>query len=146
MGRWLKEFLAHTPPSLPDIPDTLPTVSGLGVPDIEVSAKITPPDPAEEPTPPLRPGWLVVYRDQRGALCGGCDDRQHGTVKECRWAGVAWTVHLTDGQQLPLTSIRSVGKTDGEGRLVAAWSVRAHGYDGVLNELHDAKKVGYLTQ
>lgn len=82
------------------------------------------------PASPLRFGWLVMYRDQRGALCGGCDDRQHGTVQECRWAVGAWTVHLTDGQRLPLSRIQSVGKTDSEGKLVAAWSVRAHGYDG----------------
>jgi len=98
------------------------------------------PQLATAPASPLQSGWLVVYRDQRGLLCGGCDDRQHGTVHECRWAGATWTVHLTDGQRLPLTSIRSVGKTDGEGRLVAAWSVRAHGYDGDLNEFHDAKR------
>ncbi len=115
---------------------------------IEESAPLQtpPPQPAAAPALPLQPGWLVVYRDQRGVLCGGCDDRQHGMVMECRWDGVAWTVHLTDGQRLPLSSIRSVGKTDGEGRLVAAWSVRAHGYDGDLDEFHDAKKGDSLTQ
>jgi hypothetical protein len=82
------------------------------------------------PTPPLRPGWLVVYRDQRGVLCGGCDDRQRGTVGACRWEGNGWTVHLTDGQRLPLSLIRSVGKTDEAGQLVSAWTVKAHGYDG----------------
>ena len=82
------------------------------------------------PMPPLQPGWRVVYRDHRGVLCGGCDDRQHGTVQECRWKMGGWTVHLTDGQWLPLTNIRSVGKTDGKGKLVAAWTVREHGYGG----------------
>lgn len=86
------------------------------------------------PSPPLLPGWLVAYRDRQGVLCGGCDDRQHGTVQECRWSGAAWTVHLTDRQQLPLANIRSVGKTNGEGKLVAAWTVRECGYDGMKGE------------
>lgn len=82
------------------------------------------------PTPPLHPGWLVVYRDRRGVLCGGCVDRPHGTVEACRWEGNGWTVHLTDGQRLPLSLIRSVGQTDDAGQIVAAWTVREHGADG----------------
>ena len=77
------------------------------------------------PQAPLRPGWLVSYRNQRGMLCGGCDDRQHGTVGECCWTARGWAVHLTDGHQLPLTTIRGVTKPDG-----TAWTVREHGYDG----------------
>jgi len=89
-------------------------------------------DPTEgiTPTPPLQPGWLVSYRDGRGVLCGGCDDRQHGTVQESVWGGSGWTVHLTDGQRLPLSIIRSVGRTDDVGKIVAAWTVREHGFDG----------------
>ena len=83
------------------------------------------------PIPPLQPDWLVAYRDRHWALCGGCDDRQHGTVKECQWDGMAWSVLLTDGQRLPLTSVRSVGQTDSKGKVVAAWSVLEHGYDGM---------------
>ena len=86
-------------------------------------------EPAGQTTP-LQPGWLVVYRDRRGTLCGGCVDREHGTVQECRWEGNGWTVHLTDGQRLPLSLIRSVGQTDKAGQLVAAWTTREHGYDG----------------
>ncbi len=78
--------------------------------------------PSEEP---LQPGWLVSYRDHGGALRGGCDDRPHGTVEACRREGPGWTVLLTDGQRLPLTSIRGVTKSNG-----AAWTVREHGYDG----------------
>ena len=81
--------------------------------------------PLDLPEEPLQPGWVVSYRDQRGALCGGCDDGQHGTVDACRWTAGAWTVHLTDGQRLPLTIIRGVTTPDG-----AAWTVREHGYDG----------------
>jgi hypothetical protein len=85
-----------------------------------------PPEPVglDGPLAPLR-HWLVSYRNPRGMLCGGCDDRQHGTVEECRWTAGGWTVHLTDGQQLPLTIIRGVTKPDG-----TAWTVREHGYDG----------------
>ncbi len=78
--------------------------------------------PSEEP---LQPGWLVSYRDHGGALRGGCDDRAHGTVEVCRREGPGWTVLLTDGQRLPVTSIRGVTKSNG-----AAWTVREHGYDG----------------
>lgn len=67
---------------------------------------------AEKPLTPILPGCVVAYRDRQGRLCGGSDDRAHGTVKECRWDGIGWTVHLTDGQQMPLSLIRAVGKTD----------------------------------
>lgn len=82
------------------------------------------------PIPPLQPGWLVVYRDQRGALCGGCDDRQHGTVDACRMDRNGWTLSLTDGQEMPLSVIRSVGQTDEAGQIIAVWTTREHGYDG----------------
>lgn len=123
MGKWLDKFSADIQESLPDIPDILPSVSGLSGPYREVSAKIT-------PAPPLQPGWLVVYRDRRGTLCGGCDDRAHGTVRACQWQDHGWMVSLTDGQSLPLSTIRSVGQTHESGQLLAAWTVREHGYDG----------------
>ena len=82
------------------------------------------------PLSPIQPGWLVCYRDRGGALCGGCDDRPHGTVQECRWDGRGWTVHLSNGQRLPLSIIRSVGRTDSMGQIVSAWTVKEHGYDG----------------
>lgn len=126
MGKWLDKFSADIQESPPDIPDILPSVSGLSGPDLEASAKNIP----THPPPPLHPGWLVTYRDRRGVLCGGCVDRPHGTVQACRWEGNGWTVHLTDGQRLPLAMIRSVGQTDGAGQIVAAWTVRDHGLDG----------------
>jgi hypothetical protein len=51
-------------------------------------------------------------------------------VRGCTWDGAAWRVTLTDGQTLPLAVMLSVGKTDAAGRVVAAWTVRTHGYDG----------------
>jgi hypothetical protein len=85
---------------------------------------------AESPSAPLLPGWLITWRDRDGRLRGGCDDREAGTVKECRWNQHGWTVSLMDGQRLPLSGIRSVGKTDHRGCVVAAWTVREHGADG----------------
>lgn len=121
----------RNPTSQPEpLSDVHPRVSAWSVRDREVSAQITPPRPANEPTPPLAAGWLVAYRDQSGALRGGCDDRQHGTVEASRWDGKAWTVTLTDGQEMPLSRIRSVGEMNSTGQIVAAWTVREHGYDG----------------
>ena len=87
-------------------------------------------DPLEAvPTPPLQPGWLVVYRDPQGRLRGGHDERDHGTVAKMTWAG-SWTVRLTCGKTLSLSMVRSVAKTNGAGEVVAAWTVRDHGYNG----------------
>lgn len=84
----------------------------------------------EEPLAPILPGWLVTYRDQEGRLCGGSEDKAHGTVQECAWDAGRWTVCLTDGQQVPLWRMKAVGQTDDNGRICAAWTVREHGYDG----------------
>ena len=92
---------------------------------------LKPPD-KETPThvPPLQPGWLVVYRNRQGALCGGADDREHGTVTRCAWNGIGWAVYLTDGQQLSLSLIQAVRQTTGSGQFLAAWRTREHGFDG----------------
>lgn len=117
-------FVADSLPARTDILDTVPSVSTLSVPFSE--------NPAENQSPdsPLQSGWLVVHRDRQGVLRGGSDDRAHATVRACQWDGHAWRVLLTDGQRLPLTAITAVGQTDATGRLIAAWTVRAHGYDG----------------
>lgn len=93
-------------------------------------------------TPPLQPGWIVTYTDPQGRLCGGADDREHGTVKECRWQGSGWIVVLTDGHALPLSTVRAVGSTDAEGRLTAAWTVRGCGYDGTGQETTKKRREG----
>ena len=80
---------------------------------------------ATQPIAPIKPGWFVIYPNREGKLCGGFDEREHGTVLECRWEGTGWTVHLTDGQRLSLSIIRGVGKPNGAG-----WTVKEHGYDG----------------
>ena len=122
------EEASRQTPAIPalEVPLSLP-------PDLpHIRRARTPPETVVHhgPLAPLQSGWLVVYHDRNGVLCGGCDDRAHGTVESCQWDGMAWTVHLTDGQQLPLWAIRSVGKTDADGHVLAAWTVKDHGYDG----------------
>ena len=88
--------------------------------------------PRTDPTPPLLPGWLVTYRDRDGRLCGGADDRQHGTIERLEWIPVHRTfeVILIGGQRLQLRQIRSIGQTDTTGKVIAAWTVEDHGHDG----------------
>ena len=63
MGKWLAKFLADTQGALPDIPDTLPSESGLSGLDLEVCADITPPESAlDGPTAPLQLSWLVAWQ------------------------------------------------------------------------------------
>jgi len=87
------------------------------------------PTKLQNPEAPVQPGWLVAYRDKDYRLRGGCDEREHGTVEACEWNGHTWTVILTNGDQLPLVRIVSVGEMV-EGRLVAAWTTRDCGYNG----------------
>ena len=72
--------------------------------------------------PPLWPGWKSAYRDQ-GRL-------QDGIVRQCIETGRSWAVELSKGHTIPLQRITSVAKTDAQGRVIAAWDTRAHGYDG----------------
>ena len=96
-----------------DLVPILPSVSGLSGPDREVSVKIFPSQLTDDPLiPPLQPGWRIVYMDHQWKLAGGYDDPDHGTVQSCRWEGGAWSVHLTDGQAIPLSRIRSVAALD----------------------------------
>ncbi|TKB64002.1 MAG: hypothetical protein E8D47_12190 [Nitrospira sp.] len=126
MGRWTEE-LRELQAMIPEVSDTL---TGPPAPELVAAALCHSLVATPQPIPPIRPGWLVAYRDQRGALCGGCDDRQRGTVEVCRWNENKWTLCLTDGQEIPLSIVLSVGPTDEAGRIIAAWTVREHGYDG----------------
>ena len=127
MGRWMEE-LRELQAMIPEVSDILTS----SIPPEPVAAVLLlSPVATPQPILPIQPGWLVAYRDRHGTLSGGCDDRKHGTVQECQWRMGIWTVRLTDGQQLPLTSIRSVGQTNSKGKVVSAWSVREHGYDGM---------------
>lgn len=84
--------------------------------------------------PPIEAGWLVAYRDRAGKLCGGADDRPHGTVEACEREAGRWTVVLTDGQRLPLASVRAVAATYPDGRIRGAWDTQRHGFDGNGNQ------------
>jgi hypothetical protein len=78
------------------------------------------PEPATQPSPPLKPGWFVTYTDRQGRLCGDWDDRQKATVTHCLWSEQGWSVHLSDGQTIPLGAVRCVGQTNENGELSAA--------------------------
>src|SRR5262245_27729017 len=80
--------------------------------------------PDRPPTPPLQPGWVVTYTDQRGRLCGGWDERAHSTVKQCHGTGQGCQVELSDGRRISLRAVCAVGQTNADGRLIAAWTVR----------------------
>lgn len=87
--------------------------------------------PANTPVAPLQPAWLIVYRDEVWRLRGGSDEREAGTVRECSWDPYAgWTVILTNGGRVPLRAVRAVSKINTRGQILAAWTVREHGYDG----------------
>lgn len=103
---------------VPDLPEATPATHGQ----------------AGDLLAPILPGWVVTYQDRGGKFCGGSEDKVHGTVKACHWEGGRWTVCLTDGQHVPLSNIRAVGKTDEGGRVLSAWTVREHGYDGRKQE------------
>jgi hypothetical protein len=79
---------------------------------------------------PLQPGWVIGYRDRFGTLRGGFDELQRSTVIECQFNGLTWMVRLSGGEEVDLRSIKSVAKTNDDGAVSAAWTVREHGYDG----------------
>src|SRR5215831_5696257 len=79
-----------------DKTDILPesaSVSGMSDPFPGILSEIsTPLSKNLPPAPPLEPGWLVTYRNQDGKLCGGSENKEDGTVQECRWEAGRWTV------------------------------------------------------
>lgn len=92
----------------------------------QVETILTEPTPQgrqASPEPPLQAGWTISYRDQRNRL-------QDGTVSRCDRTEGTWTVLLTNGTAIPLRWVTSVKKVDAEGKVIAAWDTRAHGYDG----------------
>ena len=72
----------------------------------------------------------MTYRDQAGKLSGGA---AHSSAWDRRTVSLgcrAVDVYLSDGQRVPLSCIRAVGKTDQQGQILEAWTTREHGYDG----------------
>jgi hypothetical protein len=84
----------------------------------------------ERPASPLPSHCFVTYTDSQGRLRGGWDEQATSTVRGCHGMGQGCEVELSDGRRIPLRSIRAVGQTNENGRLMAAWTVRVHGYDG----------------
>lgn len=128
MGKWLSQFVTEHQGSLPDIPDTVDSVSGVSVPETQEATKTSPGAPP--PVPPLPARCFVTWHDSNGKLCGGWDDRDTSIVKRCHGTGATSQVELSNGKTIPLRSVRAVGQLNAEGRLIAAWTVRAHGYEG----------------
>jgi len=130
MGYWMdraKQLTGHDE-SFPHIPEH----QTISEPRVVPAAKTTAlnPLPALPLAPPLQTGWFVTYTDRQGRFCGGWEDRRNATVMSCAWTARGWSVHLSDGQAIPLAAVRCVGQTDEHGDLKAAWPVRECGLDG----------------
>lgn len=132
MGKWLAQFLDEIPGNQTDKTDILPdsgSVSGMSVPlsaiPAEKSSSLGAP-----PASPLPAYCFVAYTDSLGKLRGGWEERPASTVKQCHGVGAACQVELSNGNKIPLQAVRAVGQLNAEGRLIGAWSVRDHGYDG----------------
>lgn len=132
MGKWLTRFLDETPEDQTDIPDTLADsgrISALSVPLPATQTRDFHPwiAPSASPLPAY---CFVAYADSTGKLRGGWEERSSCTVKQCHGLGAACQVELSNGDMIPLRAVRSVGQLNSEGRLVSAWTVKDHGYDG----------------
>lgn len=135
MNNWLTKFLDETREDRTDIPDTLPDfgrTSVLSVPLSDILAeKLPAPSVATPATPVLSTRCFVTYLDSTGRLCGGWDERSACMVRQCHGLGSACQVELSSGVMISLRAVRAVGQLNDEGRLLAAWTVREHGYDGI---------------
>lgn len=132
MGKWLTKFLTEYREPVPDKPDILPSVSGMSgcTPKNSFQNEGPADSGATLSRPSLEAGWVVAYIDRQGKLCGGWGERDQSTVKQCHGTGQDCQVEFSDGRLIPLRAVRTVGQTNAEGRLIAAWTVREHGYDG----------------
>lgn len=133
MDKWLAKFLDDSLEDRTDIPDTLPnsvSMSVLSVPVSGIPAKKIFSPTVDSPASPLPAHCFVTYSDTQGRLCGGWDERNACTVKQCHGVGADCQIRLSDGHTIPLRAVRAVGQLNTEGRLIAVWTVREHGYDG----------------
>ena len=76
---------------------------------------------------PLRPGWLIAYREPRKPLLDG-------TVLRVEPGRAGWLIHLTNGFTVQSRHVKSVGKVE-HGRVVSAWLVRSFGLDGQRDDV-----------
>jgi hypothetical protein len=76
----------------------------------------------EEPRPPLRPGWVVAFKDKHGRIDGG-------TVRGCSSVSGGWSITLSDGRTFRDREILSVGRIE-NGQWLASWTVKVWGLDG----------------
>ena len=137
MNRWLAKFLDEGLEDRTDITDTKhdsAIMSVLSVPLSGILVEKLPSLPPAPAAPPLPPYCFVTYIDSQWQLRGGWDERNACTVRQCHGDGAACQVELTNGDLIPLRAVRAVGQLNAEGRLVAAWVVQDHGYDGRKQE------------
>lgn len=133
MNRWLTKFLDETLEDQTDITDTKPgsaQMSGLSVPLSGILAEKIPSPPVAQPAPVLPARSFVTYLDSTGRLCGGWEEWNTCTVRHCLGVGDDCQVELSSGGMISLRAVRAVGQLNAEGRQMAAWTVREHGYDG----------------
>ena len=90
------------------------------------------PDPVADPST-MFPD-LVAWRDELGRLQGGDEDRLKGTVKETVVGSDGFTFIMEDGTRVPERRVVSAARLNAQGKVVAAWSTRAHGIDGERGE------------
>lgn len=114
-----RQILAKAKPNQPVLPGPAPSIQ----PENSSS-------PVDAPPSPLPPHCFATYTDSTGRLRGGWDERTACTVKQCLGVGADCKVELSNGATIPLRAIRAVGQLSAEGRLIAAWTVREHGYNG----------------
>jgi len=85
---------------------------------------------------PLPAGSLIVYRDATGRLRGGLDEPDLATVRTARYSMGSWTFQTNGTTLVPGRAIVSVAVMS-RGRVIAAWSTRSHGLDGLGGTIED---------
>jgi hypothetical protein len=137
MGREFCEALAREKQAIiallqgqhDDYRDTSPG-SQASSPARLVQASSAHPPVVPPPPTPVRPGWLVAFRDASGRLRGGCKEPEQGTVKEARFIADGWCLTVMDGTVLKARQVVAVTETDSAGRVVAAWQTARFGLTG----------------
>jgi hypothetical protein len=87
---------------------------------------------------PLKVGWDVVYRGQKGRL-------ESGIIQTVQSASRGWRLHLDNGHTISSSVILSVGRRE-NGTLVAFWNVRTHGLDGTREQPCPPPKTTHLNK
>ena len=107
LNRWIKLDQVGGPPG-----DTEAHAS-IGLPMVApIDRAQQLPYAANEHASTMEPGWLVAYHGPDGRLRGGCDDRDHGTIREERLSNAGSSVILTDGTVVPARAVYQSPSTE----------------------------------